>query len=116
MTTIKINLYSFSELTESAQERAVREQREFLLSTLQPDSIDGITDWSDPEKMEMYRAEFDYIENNDAPVLESIECNDYLFFHNGEICNSVHYTAGSLAGETWAIIGGERYQAEEAAQ
>lgn len=115
MISISINLYSFSELSENAKQRAIREQREFLLSTLQPDFIDGIIDWSDPEKMEMYRAEFNYIEENDEPCIESIETNDYLFYFNGEIAEAVTYCGNHpRTGETDITIHGETYTRKEA--
>ena len=115
MTTINLKLYSFNELPKAAQERAIQEHRDFLLSVLQPDYIDGITDWNDAEKMEMYRDEYDYMENNDEPIIENIEINDYLYFYDGTLCQAVTYTAGPLTGQTWVTIHGERYQGQEAA-
>lgn len=113
MIELKIKLYTLAELEPPAREKAIKEHRAFLLDTLRPDYIDGVTDWNDPEKMAMYREEYAYIEDNDDPVVESIEINDYLYFHNGTIVNAVTYTTGAAAGQTWVTIGGEQYRAEE---
>lgn len=113
MLNFEIKLYSLAELPEKSRERAINEHRYFLLDTLQPDYIDGVTDWNDPEKMEMYQDEYDYIQMNDEPVIESIEINEYYFFYNGDLCNVCHYVAGPLTGQTWAIVGGERYLIQE---
>lgn len=112
MVELKIKLYKLDELSAFAQGHAIEEHRQFLLDTLRPDYIDGFCDWNNPEKMEMYHSEYEYIEDNDEPVIESIEANDYLFYYDGTICQTVTYTAGTEAGQTWATIHGERYRAE----
>ena len=109
MLELKIKLYSFHELKPFAQEKAIFEHRRFLLDTLQPDFIDGVTDWNDPEKMEMYHSEYEYLEENADPIVESIEANEYLFFANGELCWSCRYVAGPKKGTTEIKIHGEIY-------
>ena len=109
MIKFEIKLYTLAALPEKSRARAINEHRYFMLDTLQPDFIDGITDWNDPEKMEMYHDEYEYIEMNDEPVIENIEINEYFFFYSGELVNVTRYTGGPLAGQTWAVIGGERY-------
>lgn len=109
MKNVSINLYSFQELTEKAKQFAIMEHRTFLLSVLQPDYIDGVPDWDDPEKMEMYRDEYSDIDENDEPVIESIEINDYLFYYDGKMCNACTYTAGPNKGLTEIKIHGETY-------
>ena len=107
MINVNIRLYTIHELNEKAKTKAIEDHRYFLLDVLVPDYIDGIIDWDDPEKMQMYHEEYDYILSNDDPVIESIEINEYYFYFNGEICPVLHCTAGPLAGITMATIHGE---------
>ena len=116
MIEVKIKLYRLEELPETSRRRAIEDHRTFMLDTLTPDYIDGVTDWSDPEKMEMYRDEYQYIVNHDEPVTESIDINEYLFFYNGDLAHVTHYTGGPFNGQIWAAIGGERYLIEEDAK
>ena len=109
MKQLSINIYSFHELSEKGKTRAIEDHRAFMLSTLQPDYIDGVTDWNDPEKMAMYRAECSAIEDSDTEVVESIEVNEYMFYANGELCPCCTYVAGPKQGTTEATIHGEVY-------
>lgn len=86
---ISINLYELSELSEKAQARAIEEHRYFMLSDMAPeDFISGDPEYDTPEELQKtYEAEYNYILFNDDPVIESIDCNEYLFFKNGEIAN-----------------------------
>lgn len=110
MLTVNIHLYTLAELPETSRRRAIEEHRSFLLDTLTPDYIDGVTNWHDPEKMTMYQDEYDHILMNDEPVIESIEINEYFFFYSGELVDVTHYTGGPFTGRTWAAIGGEGYE------
>ena len=89
MKTISINIYSFSELSEKAQHKAVEDHREFLLSVMRPeDFISGCPEYDTPQKLhKAYESEYDYCLMNDEPIVESIEANDYMFYANGEICS-----------------------------
>ena len=113
MKQCKIFLYGFDELSPSAQSRAISEHRFFLLDTLRPDFIDGVTDWNDPEKMEMYEAEYNYIECNDDPVIESIEINEYLFFNDGTLAPTITGVSEAVRGESYLSKWGEYYKIEE---
>ena len=113
MLKVEINLYNFSELSPEAQRKAIEEHRRFLLDTLQPDFIDGVTDWNDPEKMEMYWAEYGDISDNDETVVESIEANEYKFLADGELCWTCHYVAGPKKGLTEIKIHGELVTVQE---
>lgn len=109
MLELTIKLYSFHELNQEAQTRAIEDHRRFMLETLEPDFIDGVTDWNDPEKMKMYRAECEYLEENDSAIIENIEINEYTFFADGEICWSCTYTGGPKKGLTEIKIHGELF-------
>lgn len=87
MKTISINIYSFSELGEKAQRKAVDEHREFLLSVMRPeDFISGCPEYDTPEELQKeYESEYDYYLMNDDPIIESIEVNGYMFYANGDI-------------------------------
>ena len=113
MLKVEISLYSFHELKPEAQRKAIEAHRRFLLDTLQPDFIDGVTDWNDPEKMEVYRAEYEYLEEHDEPIVENIEANDYNFFADGELCWTCTYTGGPKKGLTEIKIHGELVTVQE---
>ena len=86
MKTANINLYSFCELSDEAKERAIEEHRRFLLDDMRPeDFISGDPEFDTPEALEeAYNSEYWYYYENDEPIIESIECNEYLFYSNGE--------------------------------
>lgn len=109
MLELKIKLYSFHELGQEAQTRAIEDHRRFMLETLEPDFIDGVTDWNDPEKMTMYNEEYKYLLMNDEPIIENIEINEYTFFADGELCWSCTYTGGPKKGLTEIQIHGELF-------
>lgn len=113
MKYFKIALYTINELTPEARQRAISEHRDFLISMERPDYIDGIEDWNNPEKMEMYEEQIYYLENEDEPILESMEINDYLFFYDGQLANTTTYVSGEKAGTTDIFIYGKRLPVEE---
>lgn len=111
-TGITIKLYSFSELSEKAKRKAVEDHREFMLSLMAPDDfITGIPEYDTPEELQKtYEAEYDYYATNDAPIIEDIEANDYLFFENGDLAHTITYCGNHpLAGETHFIFNGADY-------
>lgn len=87
MKTISINIYSLDELNEKARNRAIEDQRAFLLSTMSPeDFISGCPEYDTLEELKKaYNSEYEYYLMNDEPIIESIEINEYMFFSNGEI-------------------------------
>lgn len=116
MLQLTINLYTFSELSEKAKEKAIEDARQFLLSIMHPtDFISGDPEYDTHEKLtEQYTAEHDYYCFNDEPILEYIEANDYIFYYNGDLCHTVtfcgqHPRAGemdiTIHGETFTIKG-----------
>ena len=94
MKTTIINLYSFTELNNEAKQTAIEEQRFFILSNMQiSDFISGDSEYDTEENLQKsLDAESEHILMNDAPVIESIVINDYLFFANGEMANCTTYT------------------------
>jgi len=100
---VKINLYSFNELSEEAKQKAIEEHRNFELSSMQPnDFISGDPEYDTEEEIQKtFDAEYKYYEMNDEPIIENIEANDYLFFENGELASCVTYCGDSpKAGTT----------------
>ena len=93
MQTIKINeevvIYQFKELCLSAREKAIEEHRQFLLEVMdKEDFISGEEEHDTEEELQkVYESEFEYYEENDEPIIESIEMNDYYFYENGKIAN-----------------------------
>lgn len=81
MKTVTINIYQFSELSETAQMLAIEEHREFLNSQGQE---------HEDENGEMV-TDYDY-ENTDEDVINSIELNEYYFYSDGELASCVTYT------------------------
>lgn len=112
MKKATINLYDFNELNPKAKERAINDHRDFLLSVMQPDDfISGEPEYDTEEKlMETYNAEYEYFLNDDEPIIESIEINDYMFFGNGEMANVTTYTGGPKTGTVELKFCGEVYK------
>lgn len=109
---IIINLYSFDELNDNAKEKAINDHRMFLLEIMQPeDFISGDPEYDTPEELEKaYNSEYDYYLFNDDPIIESIECNEYLFFENGELARTIHYCGKhENAGKTSFVFNGAEY-------
>ena len=116
MIKLEINLYKFEELTDRAKERAIMDHRIFILNDMQPtDFISGDPEYDTPEELEKaYREQFDYLNENDEPIIESIEINDYLFYYNGETAHTTHYCGQHpLAGEIRVTLHGEAYFTRE---
>lgn len=81
MKKVTINLYDFNELAEDARQRAIQDHREFLESL--------------PMECENEAGELErYYELNysDAEIIEGIEANEYIYFHNGQMASCVTYT------------------------
>ena len=85
MYNFNINLYTFAEISADAQAKAIEEHRRFLLDDMQPeDFISGDPEYDTPESLEeQYNNEYFYVLENDDPVIESIEANEYLFYESG---------------------------------
>ena len=79
MKTVKINLYSFDELETNAKEKAINETIYFLDS--------------EPEEYEDENGEMksEYIDHTEEEAEEFIKANEYLFFKNGDMANTVEY-------------------------
>lgn len=90
MKKVTINLYSFDELTEKAKEKAIDDHRSFLLSVMcSDDFISGCPEYDTNEELQKaYEAEYEYYSMNDEPIIESIQCNEYDFFSNGELATN----------------------------
>ena len=70
MKTVTINLFSFDELNQEAQKKAINDHAEFLLKVVETDGE----------------------EYNREEVVENILLNEYLFFEDGELAHTVQYT------------------------
>ena len=79
MKTVCINLYSFSELNDDAKNRAIDEHRDFMQS------------FPDEYQNEHGELVFEYANYTKAEVIENIEANEYLFFANGILADTVQY-------------------------
>jgi hypothetical protein len=73
MKQVTISLYSFSELSKEAKERAILEHKKFLESIRTKD---------DPPKFSR------------AYVIEDIEIHEYIFFADGELASCTTYVNG----------------------
>ena len=112
MKTVQINIYSFNELSEQAKQKAIDEHRNFILSTMSvSDFISGNDEHDTDESLNSaFNAEYRYIYENDSPVIENIEANDYLFFSDGNIANcTTYYGKHPKAGITELKIGNDVY-------
>jgi hypothetical protein len=93
---VSITLFQFDELSDKAQEKAIYEHRNFMLSTMTPtDFISGCPEYDTPEKLqEAYDLEYDYYLMEDEPIIESIQINEYWFFCDGTLANVTAYPNG----------------------
>ena len=82
IVNVEIMLYEFAELGDIAKEKVIEEHRRFMLDIMRV---------SDFEDQEDYDSCYDDMEQNDEPVIENIECNDYLYFVDGELASITHY-------------------------
>ena len=101
MKKVTINLYCFDELNEAAKQTAINAHRNFELSVMCPDDFSS---------KYLYNSEYNYYLNDDSPIIEAIEANEYLFFANGEIANCTTYSGSHpKSGMTEFSIGGDIY-------
>lgn len=100
MKTVSINLYEFSELSETAREKALMDQRDFELSTFEPSDYD--------DSFEMTYEKFEE-ELTDDDLIKTINANEYLYFFNGEMASICTYTGGPKIGTTEFKFNGETY-------
>lgn len=99
MKTVLINLYSFDELNEQAQRKAIFEHESFLVQL-------GY-DYEDDEGnlVKEYPSYYD-----DEYVIESIVGNEYLFLSDGSLAHCVTYCGNHpKAGLTELKIGSDIY-------
>ena len=104
MKTVKINLYSFNELETAAKEKAISEHKSFLDSLL--------IDFDDEDENGEYISKSEYFDHEENDVIENILANDYIFFQNGDLAETVSYigthpktgkTEFKFKGETFSI-------------
>ncbi len=76
----EIKLYQYDELNEKGKEKAFDEHKEFL---------DGTEEEYENENGEMIK---EFIEHDKESVEDSIIINEYLFFENGEMADTITYT------------------------
>lgn len=110
---VDINLYSIDELAPAARMRAIEDHRNFLLDIMCPeDFISGDPEYDTAEKLqEEYDAEYNYYSENDDPIIENIEVNEYLFFATGELADCTTYTGKHpKAGRTECKFMGRIYE------
>lgn len=81
MKQVTINLYSFSELSKDAQQKAINEHKDFLLS------IGEEFENEDGEMVTEYPEDYE-----DSYVIENIEVNEYVYFEDGKLASCTTYT------------------------
>ena len=111
MLEIKIHLYDFHELSDTAKAKAIEEHRQFLLNELWGEYV-TLSNHGD-ENDEEYDAQYAYIQNHDEYVIENIEANEYRYFADGSLCWCCTYVAGPNKGLTEVKIHGETYFIKE---
>lgn len=98
MKNVQINLYSFSELSETAQQKAVFEHQDFL---------DSVPIECENEEGEMVN---EWHEHSEAEAIESIEINEYLFFADGSLANVTNFCGKHpKAGQSFLKFAGQEY-------
>lgn len=109
---VSITLYQLNELDEKARGKAIDEHRIFELSIMQPsDFISGDAEYDTPEELQKtYEAQYDYYLNNDEPIIENIEANEYLYFADGSMASVTQYCGKHpLSGKTFFTFQGIEY-------
>jgi hypothetical protein len=97
--TIKILLYSISELQEQPKDIAIQEHENFLVSQ-------GMEIENEEGKLE----NIPYNPTKEE-IIESIEINDYLFFKNGDMANCTTFVGNHpRAGKTVLNFRGSEYE------
>ena len=80
MKQVTINLYSFLELNQDAQQKAIREHSEFMaIMPVQCENNNG-------------ELEDIYEEYSDEDIVDNILANDYVFFEDGKLASCTTYT------------------------
>ena len=98
MIKLNFNIYTLNEINPQAKEYAIMEHGDFL---------EQIGSEYEDDNGEM---KIDYSRPTDDEIIESIEMNDYRFFHNGKFVKSCTYTGGHpKQGITEYTIEGEVY-------
>ena len=101
MIDVNIKLYEYKELKKDAQLLAYNDHREFLLSTYQANNYDSSFNMT----YNKYKAQL-----RKCDVIESIEINEYLFFTDGTLTNTISYCGKHpRAGENIFIFKGVEY-------
>jgi len=97
---VKIKLYKYEELNEVGKEHAFEEHFDFLCS--------NPSDYEDENGDMVFQTEEDYTREI---VEESININEYLFFIDGNMADTIHYVGKhEKAGITEFTFGGEVYE------
>jgi len=99
MKTVQISLYSLSELSHEAKQKAIFDHKCFL------DEL--------PEEYENEEGELveEIVNHDEDETIASIEANDYLFYANGELAHCVTYTGNHpKSGKTEFRIEGSVYE------
>lgn len=99
MKTIKINLYTFAELSDEAREYAINDAIIFLDN--------------EPTEYEDENGEIksEYINHTEKEAEDFINANEYLFFKNGEQAHTITYFgAHPRTGESELNLFGETYK------
>jgi hypothetical protein len=97
MKTINVSLYSFSELSGQAKDRAINEHEQFLCSVgFDCENEAGVMVTEYPEELD------------EETVIDSIEANEYLFYSDGTLARAITYTKTgitevSLFGEVHTV-------------
>ena len=108
----EINIFNFNELCLSSRERAINEHRQFLLYEMRlEDFISGDDKFDTEEELQKaYDSEYGYYEEDDEPIIESIEINEYYFYEDGKMANiTSRYKDGEMV-ENILKHNGKEYQ------
>lgn len=99
---VEIELYEFEELDYFAKEKAVEDHRNFMLETLSESDFDYPED---------YQLTYDDMEINDHTIIENILANEYIYFIDGCLADTVKYVGNQAkTGVTEFNFYGKTYQ------
>lgn len=98
---IKLELFSINELEKDSKRKAIDSHRDFLIDTYSDEDFDS--------SFNMTRSKYKKSLTN-SYVIEEIEANDYLYFKDGELADTIQYTGKhERSGEHVLTFNNEEY-------
>lgn len=114
MKTVKveIEIFKFDELSDYVKSIVIQKQRCFLLYSMSVEDYKNMTEeqLNGESPINCYLNEYKNIEENDEPVIESINASGYWFFKDGKYAGVVEFCGNHpRKGESILNFKGKEY-------